>query len=72
MKRNKCPYKPPRPPRCLCRSFKHWLFGIVSPSLCMSVSNDKTRKYWDKLAEYESKVAAWYKTDENEVADDEE
>lgn len=55
----KCPFKPPRPPRELCRTFADWLLGIVSPSLCFAVDTDKTREYWRKVRAYKMNVLQW-------------
>ena len=62
MKKNKCPFKPPHPPRCLCRTLVDWIFGIVSPSLLYihSYSGDvKTREYIIKCANYKFNVLQW-------------
>lgn len=61
-KKDKCPYKPPRPPRCLCRTFKHWLLGIVSPSLFLISTDEKAVKYRRKLNIYNRKCRVWYNT----------
>lgn len=56
----KCPYKPPRPPRCLCSGFKNWLFGIASPSLwILNAENKKAIEYCRKLEKYYRKQEAW-------------
>lgn len=56
----KCPYKPPRPPRCLCRGFINWIFGIVSPSLWLVSTDKKAIEYKRKLNIYERKRSEWY------------
>ena len=62
MNKNKCPFKKPRPPRCLCRTFIDWIFGIVSPSLLyMHIYNgsDEGRKYIKECANYRFNVLQW-------------
>lgn len=62
MKKNKCPFKPPHPPRCLCRTFVDWIFGIVSPSLLYIHSYSghvKVREYMRKCANYKFNVLQW-------------
>lgn len=62
MKKNKCPLKRPRPPRCLCRTFVDWLFGIVSPSLLYSAcyaGDAKAREYIRNCANYKFNVLQW-------------
>lgn len=61
-KKYKCPYKPPRPPRCLCRTFVDWLFGIVSPSLLymhIYCGSKEGRDYIAKCANYKFNVLQW-------------
>lgn len=52
----KPPFKRPIAPRCLCRTWIHWFFQIVSPSLVFMISNDKTTKYYRKCREYDINV----------------
>ena len=60
--KTKCPYKAPRPPRCLCRTWIDWLFHIVSPSLLLVVENDKAKKYRKEVREYFRKCNEWHKS----------
>ena len=62
--KNKNPFKPPRPPRCLCRTYIDYLFGIVSPSLLVKfsfgpVNVDEVEKYFKKMDAYEYNTLQW-------------
>lgn len=51
---------PPKPPRSICKSYKHYVAGIVSPSLymCRATSFDKTeeeREYFYEVNKYNFK-----------------
>lgn len=63
-RKEKCPYKPPRPPRELCRTFADWLLGIVSPSLLFkhAYSIDppaSVTEYFERCHEWELNVLRW-------------
>lgn len=61
----KCPYKRPRPPRCLCQGFINWLLGKESKTLYLLCPNKKAIEYRRKLAVYERKCLAWYAAHKN-------
>lgn len=60
--RNKCPYRPPQPPRELCGTTIKWLLGVVSPSQLHSAylrESPAVIKYTRDMQAYKLKVIRW-------------
>lgn len=62
--RNKCPYRPPQPPRCICRTTSDWLLGVVSPSLMFKatigvIQSPEVDKYFRRVRAYHIRVIRW-------------
>lgn len=63
-RKEKCPYKPPRPPRELCRTFADWLLGIVSPSrlffhACSIDPPERVKEYFYRSEEWKLNMLRW-------------
>ena len=63
MKTQKCPLKRPKPPRCLCASFAHFVLGLASPSLyfknLLNSTDPKVIKFFEKQKKYFRDVLEW-------------
>lgn len=66
MKNKKLQCKPPKPPkipRCLCRSWLDWILQIASPSLCVSAAwyseEPEVLWYFEEMRRYKKQWIEW-------------
>lgn len=62
--KNRCPFKKPHPPRCLCRTLSDWVRGVVSPSLLFMYSmgartDIAVSQYFEACRIYRYSVLQW-------------